>query len=149
MFCRNKDCYTIMHIHFSGIHVGQQFTTKHTLDMPGSFIFYCLQYLIYDYFNILRPRQNCHYFADIFKCIFLNGNVWIRKKMSLKFVPINNITTLVQIMAWCKPDDNPLPEQIMVDLLMHICVTQPQWVEHYLYIILYIMYSDKYNFISM
>ena len=27
--------------------------------------------------NTLRPRQNVHHFADIFKCIFLNENVWI------------------------------------------------------------------------
>ena len=41
--------------------------------------------------------------ADIFKCIFLNENTLILIKISLKFVsygPINNIPTLVQIMAW-------------------------------------------------
>ena len=52
-------------------------------------------------FNTLRPRKNYHYFADdIFKCIFLNENIWISIKISLKFVPkgqINNIPTLVQI----------------------------------------------------
>ena len=51
-------------------------------------------------FNTLRPRQNGRHFADdIFKCIFLNENVWIPIKISLKFVPkgqINNIPTLVQ-----------------------------------------------------
>ena len=54
--------------------------------------------------NTLRPRQNGRHFADdIFKCIFLNENVWISIKISLKFVPkgpINNIPVLVQIMAW-------------------------------------------------
>ena len=37
---------------------------------------------------------------DIFKCIFLNENVWISIKISLKIVskgPIKNIPTLVQI----------------------------------------------------
>ena len=37
------------------------------------------------------------------KCIFLNDNVWITIKISLKFVPkdpINNIPALVQIMDW-------------------------------------------------
>ena len=39
-------------------------------------------------FKILRPRQNGRYFADdIFKCIFLNENVWIPIEISLKFVP--------------------------------------------------------------
>ena len=50
--------------------------------------------------NTLRPRQNCHHFAnDIFKCIFLNENVWPSLKISLKFVPevrINNIPALIQ-----------------------------------------------------
>ena len=54
--------------------------------------------------NTLRPRQNGrHYADDIFKCIFLNENVQISIKISLKFVPkvpINNIPSLVQIMAF-------------------------------------------------
>ena len=50
---------------------------------------------------------------DIFKCILLNENVWISIKISLKFVPkesINNISALVQIMAWCRLGDKPLSE---------------------------------------
>ena len=51
--------------------------------------------------NTLRPRQDGRHFTDdIFKCIFLNENVSIAIKISLKFVPkgpINNIPTLVQI----------------------------------------------------
>ena len=47
----------------------------------------------------LRPRQNGRHFSDdIFKWIFLNGNVWISINISRKFVPrgpINNILTLV------------------------------------------------------
>ena len=31
-------------------------------------------------------------------------------------------------MAWCRPGDKPLSEPMMVNLLMHICVTRPQWV---------------------
>ena len=44
--------------------------------------------------------------AAIFKWIFLNENVWISINISLKFVPrgpINNIPTLVQVMAWRRP----------------------------------------------
>ena len=44
--------------------------------------------------------------AAIFKCIFLNENVLILIKISLKFVPkgpINSIPALVQIMA-CRLD---------------------------------------------
>ena len=47
----------------------------------------------------LRPWQNGRHFADdIFKCIFLNENVWILIKISLTFVPngpIINIPALV------------------------------------------------------
>ena len=83
--------------------------------------------------NTLRPRQNGRHFADdIFKCIFLNENIWISIKISMKFVPkgpINNIPALVQIMAWRRPGDKPLSEAMMVILTTHICVTQPQWVK--------------------
>ena len=82
--------------------------------------------------NTLRPRRNRRYFADdIFKCIFVNENVWISIKISLKFIPkgpINHYPSLVQIMAWRRPGDKPLSETMMVRLLTHICVTRPQWV---------------------
>ena len=91
-----------------------------------------LRYNLWIHINTLRPRQNGHYFAgDIFKCIFLNENALILFKISLKFVPkvwIDNIPALVQIMAWRRPGDKQLSEPMMVSLLMHICVTQPQWV---------------------
>ena len=83
--------------------------------------------------NTMRPRQNGRHFADdIFKCIFVNENVWIPIKISLKFVPkgpINNIPSLDQIMAWRRTGDKPLSEPMMVSLPTHICVTQPQWVK--------------------
>ena len=82
--------------------------------------------------NTLRSRQHgCHFADNTFKSIFLNENVIILIKISLKFVPkglINNIPALVQIMAWRRPGDKPLSEAMMVSLLMHICVTRPQWV---------------------
>ena len=84
------------------------------------------------YLNTLRPRPNGRHFADdIFKWIFLNENVWISIIISLKFVPrgpINNIPTLVQIMAWRRPGYKPLSEAMVLRLLTHICVTRPQWV---------------------
>ena len=80
--------------------------------------------------NTLRPRQNGRHFPDdIFKPIFVNENVRISIMISLKFVPkipINNITALVQIMAWRRPGDMPLSEPMMVCLLTHICVTRPR-----------------------
>ena len=63
-----------------------------------------------------------HFTDDIFKCIFLNENMWILINISLKFVPsgqIDNIPLLVQMKAWCRRSS----------LLTHICVTWPQWVK--------------------
>ena len=42
---------------------------------------------------------------------------------------INNISALVQIMAWRQPGDEPLSEPMIVSILTHICVTRPQWVK--------------------
>ena len=82
--------------------------------------------------NTLRPRQHGRHFADdTFKRIFLNENVVISIKISLKFVskgPINNIPALVRIMAWRRPGDKPSSETMLASLLTHICVTRPQWV---------------------
>ena len=87
-------------------------------------------------FNTLRPRQNGRHFPeDIFKCIFLNENVKILIKISLKFVPngpINNIPALVQIMAWRRPGDKPSSKPMMVSLLTHICVIRPQQVNGFM-----------------
>ena len=83
-------------------------------------------------FNSLRLRLNRRPLADdIFKCIFLNENEWILPSISLTFVlkvRMNIIPALVQIMAWRRPGDKPLSEPMMVSLLTHICITQPQWV---------------------
>ena len=82
--------------------------------------------------NSLRPRQNGRLFADdTFKRIFLNENIRIATKNSLKFVPtglINNIPALVLIMAWRRPGVKPLSDPMLVRSLTHICVTRPQWV---------------------
>ena len=71
-----------------------------------------------DAFNTLRPRQDGRHFPDdIFKCIFLNENVWISLTISLKCVRKVRI------------NDIPLSEPMMISLLTHICVTRPQWVK--------------------
>ena len=53
---------------------------------------------------------------NIFKCIFLNENDRIPIQISLKFVPrtqIDNTPALVQVMAWRRTGDKPLPEPMM------------------------------------
>ena len=64
--------------------------------------------------NTVRRTQNGCHFPDN---IFLNENVWISIKVSLKFFPkgqIYNIPSLVQMMAWHRPGDKPLSEPMMV-----------------------------------
>ena len=81
-------------------------------------------------------RQNDPLFADgIFKRIFLNENICILVKISLNFVPkgpIDNMSALVQIMAWIWTCDKPLSEPMMISSLtyiyIYICISQPQWV---------------------
>ena len=62
--------------------------------------------------NTLRPIQNGRHFEDdTLNRIFVNEIVRISIQFPLKFVPkgpINNITALVQIMAWRRPGDKPL-----------------------------------------
>ena len=70
--------------------------------------------------GMLRPRQHDRHFADnISKCIFLNENLRNWNKISLKFVssvPINNVSALVQIVAWRRTDDKPLSDPLLTQL---------------------------------
>ena len=76
------------------------------------------EYFAEIFLNSSPLGQNCCQFTDnIFKCIFLNENVWISIMISLKFVPkgpINYILALDQIMAWCRIGDKPLFELILI-----------------------------------
>ena len=48
---------------------------------------------------------------------FLNENIWISNKISLKYVPwglIDNMSALVQTMAWHRPGDKPLSEPMLI-----------------------------------
>ena len=80
------------------------------------FAIYCPA--IHAILNTLRPRQDGRHFPDdIFKRIFLNENVWILTKISLKFVPmgpIYNIPALVLIISWRRLGDKLLSEPMMV-----------------------------------
>ena len=71
----------------------------------------------FTHFNTLRPKQHGRHFADdTFKSIFLNEDVRISIENSMKFVPngtVNNIPTLIQIMAWRRPGDKPLSELML------------------------------------
>ena len=67
--------------------------------------------------NSSPPGQNGRHFTDDnFKCIFMNEKFCILIPISLKFVPkglIDNMSALVQVMAWCLTGDKPIPEPVM------------------------------------
>ena len=71
--------------------------------------------------NTLRPRQNgSHFPDDIFECIFLNEDTWISNEISLKYVPwglIDNMSALVQVMAWRRTGHKPLPEPMTTQFI--------------------------------
>ena len=57
---------------------------------------------------------------DIFKHIFFNENVRISIQISLKFVrygPIDNESALVQVVAWRRAGDKPLPEPMLTQFV--------------------------------
>ena len=116
---------------FSCLAVGQVTSKVNLSYVSGNYLFRAaIKSSRSQWVNTLRLRQNgCHFADNIFKCIFLNKNVWIVIDISLKFVlksQINNILSLVQIMAWHWPGDKPLSESMMVSYVMHICITRPQ-----------------------
>ena len=56
----------------------------------------------------------------IFDCIFLNESDRIPIQISLKCVPrtpINNTTALVEVMAWRRTGDKPLPETMLTQFI--------------------------------
>ena len=59
--------------------------------------------------NSSPPGQNGRHFADdMFKRIFVNENIWISSKSSLKYISwglIDKMSALVQIMTWCCSGD--------------------------------------------
>ena len=52
--------------------------------------------------STLRPRQNGRRFQDILKCVFLNENVWISIKISLKLLPKGPISAMPVLVPGCK-----------------------------------------------
>ena len=94
-----------------------------------------------DKIDTLRPRQNGRHLAvDILKCIFLNENVWISTRISLKIFPwglIDNTYALVQIMAWRQTGDKPLSDPMV-----------GQFIDAYMCHSASMSYETKYNISS-
>ena len=65
-----------------------------------------------DIFSIILIHWSCR----IFRCILLNEKFCILFQISPKYVPkspIDNTSALVQVMAWRRTADKPLPEPMM------------------------------------
>ena len=60
-----------------------------------------------------------HIFSSIFQCKFLNSELNFIEIYSKG--PINNIPSLIQVMALRLPGDTPLSEPVMFRLPTHVC----------------------------
>ena len=82
--------------------------------------------------NTLRQWQNGRHFVnDIFKCIFLNINVWIPIEISLKFNPGVQLTIFQHWFSqWLgnRCQSHCLNQWWLPSLPTHICFTRPLWV---------------------
>ena len=100
-----RQCFCVFHWEYSSLKEFQQ--AKHTKNMSNE------KTLV----NTLRQRQNGGYFADnMLKCTFFKERFDILIQISLKFVtkvPIDDMPTLIQIMAWHRTGAKPLSESMM------------------------------------
>ena len=84
---------------------------------------YCLVGTLLDYFNLThlpRVKMAATLADENFKCIFLNENDRILIWFSLKFVPgspIDNKRALVQVMAWRRTGNKPLPAPMLTQFI--------------------------------
>ena len=82
---------------------------------------------------------------DNLKCIFVNENDRTPIRISLKFIPrrpIDNTPALVQVMAWRRTGDKPLPEPMLTQFT-------DAYMWHYrgdeLILTVHFTYSEKLN----
>ena len=135
-YCGDKTILRSSYLHNEISHTGKTASlywiralSDDQLGLPVQLVHLFFGSLIITLFNTSRPRRNERHLADdIFKHFFLNENVLISIKISLKCIPngpINNIPALVQIMAWRRSGEKPLSEPVVVGLPTHLCVTRP------------------------
>ena len=70
---------------------------------------------------------------SIFKCILTNETFCISIQISVKFVPndhIGNASVLVQVTAWRRTGEEPLPEPKLTQFTQpYICSTRERWIK--------------------
>ena len=105
---------------------------------PGKFQSFCLCHNVsmFWFFQMILHIEAGTKWPPFRRQHFLNTLSWMKMlqfrlqfHLSLFLRAINNISALVQIMAWRRPGDKPLPEPMMACLLTHTCITRPQWVK--------------------
>ena len=70
----------------------------------------------YAFYSSLPEQNDCHFADDIFKYIFMNEKFCVLIRILPTFVPtclIDNKTASVQVTAWRRIGDNPLPELVL------------------------------------
>ena len=72
-----------------------------------------------------RDKNGRPFPYGIFKCIFLNENVYISIQFALKFFPRAHLTIFQH---WFRKSLGTVQAPMSVSLLTHKCVTRPQWV---------------------
>ena len=119
----HRDEYTFIHIH--------TLTYKYCYPYLKCSITVC-PCILPRWLNTLRPRQYGRYYTDdIFKWIFLRRMYGFRLKFHWNLILVAAIHIFpAQAMLWCRLGDKPLSELMMVRLLTHICIAQPQWVKY-------------------
>ena len=78
----------------------------------------------------LRPEQKAAILLTSLKVFFVKKTCKTYLDQISKFVcdsPIENMSALVQVMAWCLTGTKPLPEPMMTNIPCDI--TRPQWVD--------------------
>ena len=116
LFMRSLECY--FGLYFPRCCTTREINTKITLSWAHKQFATRVHTLFYIQFTAdLPPEQNGRHFTEnILKRIFMNKNLCILIQISLKFVPkgpIDNKATLVQVMAWRRIGDTPLPETML------------------------------------
>ena len=99
---------------------GHNFSSSHGLPQHRSYIssfrVYSICFIAKIVNNSFHPGKNGRKFGRrYFQSHFLERNVWISIKISLKSVPkgpIENKPELVQVMAWHRTGGMPLPEPL-------------------------------------
>ena len=128
IFCQLVECCWYMFIDISemGHHWWSIFTTTLMIWIGKSTSVYLYRQLTHPPWTKWPPFQRPHFqvrFCEWKFCIL----IWITWKYIPKH-PINNKSSLVQVMAWCQTASHCL-NQCWPSSSMHICATRVRWVK--------------------